>query len=85
MDLDDDLYWYSFLENVTEMNYSNSQNISIELWDVYKIHYDEEITINSYGNWSSEFGLDIATDEKWSRRRDMQVSFSDELSVPHKF
>ena len=24
-----------------------------------------------YGNWSNEFGLNIVSDEKWSRRRDL--------------
>ena len=24
-----------------------------------------------YGNWSNEFGLNIVSDEKWNRRRDL--------------
>ena len=29
------------------------------------------MTKNIYGNWSNEVGLNIVSDEKWSRRRDL--------------
>jgi hypothetical protein len=29
------------------------------------------MTKETYGNWSNEFGLNIVSDEKWRRRRDL--------------
>ena len=73
LDLDDDLFWYSYFGEISEINSNNSQNFDIEIKEVYRIHDDNEMTLSVYGNWSNEIGLSIVPDEKWNRRRDLQV------------
>ncbi len=63
LDLDDDLHWFISDEN----------GILVKLWEVYRILDYRPMTINSIGNWTSDQGLILSKEEKWQRRRDMQV------------
>ena len=36
VDLDDDLFWYSYFGEITEINSSNSQDFDIKVWEVYR-------------------------------------------------
>ena len=60
LDLDDDLFWFEY----------SSQGI--ELYEVYRIHVDFDITVNSFGSWSIDKGLTSPIYGKWIRRKNMQ-------------
>ena len=60
LDLDDDLFWFEY----------SSQGI--EIYEVYRIHDDFDITVNSFGSWSIDKGLISPIYGKWIRRKNMQ-------------
>ena len=60
LDLDDDLFWFEY----------SSQGI--ELYEVYRIHLDFDITVNAFGSWSIDKGLTSPIYGKWIRRKNMQ-------------
>lgn len=74
LDLDDDFYMYKMK--------SQYENLFIELWEHYEIHSTIPRKMLHYGNWMSQNGLNIVSEEKWIRRKDLQgVSFR-VLSMP---
>ena len=73
-DLDDDLYWYTYSDH--ESTSLNGNQFNIELFEVYRIHEDMEMTINFYGNWSKADGIKSVKEKKWRRRKNLQVVFS---------
>ena len=60
LDFDDDLYWFEY------------SNKGIELYEVYRIHEDFDITVKPYGSWSNDTGLTLPVYNKWVRHKDMQ-------------
>ena len=60
LDFDDDLFWFEY------------SNKGIELYEVYRIHEDFDITVKPYGSWSIDTGLTLPMYNKWIRRKDMQ-------------
>ena len=83
-DLDDDMYWYNYLDYASEsLNFTNGYQSVIELFEVYKINEDMNMTINYYGNWS-QLGIKFVEKEKW-RRRNLQVFFINVLSSLFNF
>ena len=60
LDFDDDLLWFKYT------------NKGIELYEVYRIHEDFDITVKPYGSWSNDTGLTLPMYNKWIRRKDMQ-------------
>lgn len=61
LDLDDDLFLYKVKDDGI-----------IDIWEAYKIHKDYDISLIYYGNYTTELGLTVQREEKWSRRRDLQ-------------
>ena len=44
LDLDDDLFWYSFIGDIAGyLNSNNASNFAIDLWEVYRIHDERNI------------------------------------------
>ena len=44
LDLDDDLFWYSFIGDIAGyLNSNNASNFAIDLWEVYRIHDERDI------------------------------------------
>ena len=73
-DLDDDLYWYTYLDQETTLlNLTNDNQLNIEIFEAYKINENMKMTKNYYGNWSEEDGINFVNDKKWSRRKNLQV------------
>ena len=64
LDLDDDLYIYDYKEGK-----------SIKIYEFYEIHATRPKKLNYYGNWNSKNGLNIPNQEKWDRRKNLQVSY----------
>ena len=74
LDFDDDFYLYN-------MN-SKYEKQFIELWEHYEIHHTISRKLLTYGNWTFQNGLNLVSEEKWIRRKDLQgVSFR-VLSMP---
>ena len=61
LDLDDDLYFYSFEEK---------EDISI--WEFYEIHQSRPRKIFEYGRWNKVSGLLLVPETKWVRRKDLE-------------
>jgi hypothetical protein len=80
LDMDDDLYWYSF--DTLGFNVTSVVEADLNILEVYQIHVDFPITINQYGNWTSLQGLKTTHLEKYSRRRDMQMAPFKVCSLP---
>ena len=75
-DLDDDLYWYKYLDwhpSAPALNFINGNHFDIDLFEVYKINKDMNLTVNYYGNWSKAVGIKLAQEKKWSRRKNLKV------------
>ena len=73
-DLDDDLYWYTYSDHVaTLLTMTNKYQYDIELFEVYKINEDMNMTVNHYGNWSKSVGLKVVEEKKWNRRKNLEV------------
>ena len=74
MDLDDDLYWYTYLNHKTaSLNLTNGNQFNIELFEAYKINENMKMSVNHYGNWSEADGIKFVDDKKWSRRKNLKV------------
>ncbi len=71
LDLDDNMFWYLEMPDMSKL----------DLWEVYRIHPSKSLTIMSYGNWTPPGNLDIKTEEKWSRRRNLEVCSSAVLEL----
>ena len=74
-DLDDDLYWYTYSAHETvSINLTNGNLFDIELFEVYKINEDMKMIVNYYGNWSKTVGMKFIEEQKWIRRKNLQVN-----------
>ena len=62
LDLDDDLYLYSF-ENKKE---------NVKIWEFYEIHFSRPRKMFEYGIWNEIDGLSLVPHTKWVRRRDLE-------------
>ena len=74
LDLDDDLFWFEY----------SSQGI--ELYEVYRIAENLDITVKSFGSWSIDKGLTSPIYGKWIRRRNMhgaKLKVMTNLSPPY--
>ena len=76
--LSDDLYLYK----IQQEKYNN--NMSIELWEHYQIHEKIPKKLVRYGSWTgaANQGLNLVSEEKWIRRRDLQGVHFRILSMP---
>ena len=68
LDLDDDLYFYS-----SNKQLNNGVEGMLKMWEYYEIHYTRPRKLLPYGNWSEANGLQLPKDEKWVRRRNLEV------------
>jgi hypothetical protein len=64
--LNDDVFLYS---------HDNETNI-FHIWEVYKIDPKCQMIILNHGNWSTSDGLKLTKEEKWKRRRNLQVDYT---------
>ena len=62
LDLDDDLYFYSFEYNKEK----------VKIWEFYEIHFSRPRKIFEYGIWNEIDGLSLVPQTKWVRRRDLE-------------
>jgi hypothetical protein len=60
-----DVFFYSY-------DTSHKDNI-IFIWEAYKIGSTDFLKMLVHGNWSIHNGLMIPNEEKWQRRRELQV------------
>ena len=74
LDFDDDFYMYTMK--------SQYENIFIELWEHYEIHHTIPRKLLHYGNWMIQNGLKLVTEEKWTRRKDLNGINFRVLSLP---
>ena len=66
LDLDDDLYLFA----------SDGDNGNdIDVWEFYEIHPTRPKKLNYYGSWKSKNGLNIPNEDKWDRRKNLDVGF----------
>ena len=68
--LDDDLYLYSSNKKI-----NNGTKESVKIWEFYEIHPSKPRKILPYGSWRPNEGLNLSKDEKWVRRRNLEVIF----------
>ena len=64
VNLNEDLYLYSF---------TNETKDQVLIWECYQIHPTKPKKIALYGTWSKQNGLSINSNEKWIRRKDLEV------------
>ena len=64
LNLNENLYLYSF---------KNTTKPKALFWECYQIHPTMPMKIVPYGTWSKKNGLSINSDEKWIRRKDLEV------------
>ena len=64
LDLDDDLYLFA-------SDGDNGNNIDV--WEFYEIHPTRPKKLNYYGSWKSTNGLNIPNEDKWVRRKNLEV------------
>ena len=91
--LDDDLYLYKIKKKDKNDSSNNNNDLSIELWEHYQIHETIPKILVRYGNWRSKdasainqiTGLNLVSEEKWIRRRDLQGVHFRILSNPWGF
>ena len=67
LDIDENLFLYSSFS----INRTNSHNITI--WECYQIHSTKAKKIVFYGTWNIKDGLSISSEDKWVRRKDLEV------------
>ena len=72
--LDDDLYLYSSNKKI-----NNGTKESVKIWEFYEIHPSKPRKILPYGSWRPNEGLNLSKDEKWVRRRNLEVIFQKSL------
>ena len=65
LDLDDDLYLFA-------ADGSDNGN-NIDIWEFYEIHPTRPKKLNYYGSWESKNGLNISNEDKWDRRKNLEV------------
>ena len=65
VNLNEDLYLYYF-ENTTKPK--------VLIWECYRVHPTMSMKIVPYGTWSKQNGLSINSNEKWIRRKDLEVN-----------
>ena len=66
--INDDLYFYS-----SNKQLNNGVEGMLKMWEYYEIHYTRPRKLLPYGNWSEANGLQLPKDEKWVRRRNLEV------------
>ena len=69
LDLDDDLILYSLNE---KQNINGTYDF-ISLWEFYEIHPSRPKKVHTYGKWSLTKGLEVSKENKWIRRRNLEV------------
>ena len=70
LDMDDNLFLYSY--SSTNIN---KQFTEVSIWEFYEIHSSHPRKLKWYGNWNSFYGLDVTREEKWSRRKNLEVNY----------
>ena len=75
LDFDDDFFLY-------KMKSLQYEIIFIELWEQYEIHGTIPRKLLHYGNWTNDNGLKLVTEEKWTRRKDLNGINFRVLSLP---
>ena len=65
LDLDDNLYLFA--------SDGNNGGSNIDIWEFYEIHPTRPKKLNYYGSWKSRNGLNIPNEDKWDRRRNLEV------------
>ena len=78
--LSDDLYLYK----IDQEKNNNNAIMAIELWEHYQIHETIPKKLVRYGSWTDQ-GLNLVSEEKWIRRRDLQGVHFRILSNPWGF
>ena len=68
--LDDDLYLYSSNEKI-----NNGIKGTTKIWEFYEIHPSITRKILPYGSWEPIEGLKLSKDDKWIRRKNLEVIF----------
>ena len=63
VNINDNVLWYL----------SHTDDNTVTLWDVYRIHKSMSLNVLELGMWSKSKGLSIYQGPKWSRRKDLQV------------
>ena len=64
VNLNEDLYLYSF---------TNETKQQVLIWECYQVHQTKPKKIVPYGTWSQQNGLNINSNDKWIRRKDLEV------------
>ena len=75
LDFDDDFFLY-------KMKSLQYEIIFIELWEQYEIHGTIPRKLLHYGNWTTDNGLKLVTEEKWTRRKHLNGINFRVLSLP---
>ena len=86
IDIDDDIYWFTYfgLSNLTSNsskgaglleNLPSLINYSVRLWEIYRIHRSMNITNLTFANFTRSAPQLITVEgDKWQRRRDLKVN-----------
>ena len=67
LNLNENLYLYSF---------KNTTKPKVLFWECYQIHPTMPMKIVPYGTWSKQNGLSMNSNEKWIRRKDLEVMYN---------
>ena len=70
LDYDDDLFFY------IARNAENGTVESLAIYEFYEIHESKPRKILSYGKWTIERGLILSIEDKWNRRKDLEVLYN---------
>ena len=73
LDFDDDLFLYS--------SKIDGEYEFISIWEMYKIHHTMPSKVMQYGNWSTKNGIMVMETNKWIRRKNLQVNYSNLLCI----
>ena len=65
LDLDDNLFLYK---------YDNKPMKEINIMEYYEIHSSHPRKLRFYGNWNQISGLKVTREDKWNRRKNLEVS-----------
>ena len=65
LDLDDNLFLYK---------HGNNSKNEISVTEYYEIHSSHPRKLRFYGNWNKISGLKVTEEDKWNRRKNLEVS-----------
>ena len=70
LDFDDDVFFYQYS---SESKSNHQEQNTVNLWEVYRIHEDMDLSVQLWGKWSLEREqfTEVPT-FKWIRRRNLQ-------------